>query len=179
MKNAIYSKIDMNDLENNLVVEYRDCINSLYSHEKIKQLNEFSQHCGTSRLQHSINVSYYSFLICRKLNLDYKSAARAGLLHDLFLYDWRTNKQPEGAHAVAHPIVALRTAKTITTLNEIEEDAIVNHMWPISNTPPKYKESYVVNLVDTFLAIFEMFHGLSSNFKRQKTQPEALNLNIK
>jgi len=27
--------------------------------------------------------------ICKKYNLDYASAARAGMVHDLFLYDWR------------------------------------------------------------------------------------------
>lgn len=44
---------------------------------------------ATSRFQHSLNVSYYSFIICRKFGLDAYSAARAGLLHDLYYYDWK------------------------------------------------------------------------------------------
>lgn len=162
MINAICSKIDLSDNKDSLSLEYRNVVKSLYSHEKVMQLDEFHQHCGTSRLQHSINVSYYSFLVCRKFNWDYKSAARAGLLHDLFLYDWREEPQPEGKHAFAHPIVALRTAKEFAEINEIEEDAILNHMWPVTSKAPKYKESYVVNIVDTLCTIAEVCHNTSS-----------------
>lgn len=155
MKNAIFSRINLND-DNDYSLEFNKCIEDLVDLPDILQLDKFYQHINTSRLQHSINVAYYSFVVCKKLNLDYRSAARAGLLHDLFLYDWRTNKQPEGYHAKAHPIVALKNAKKNTTLNEIEADAIVNHMWPLTPTLPKFKESYIVSFVDKYCACCEI-----------------------
>ena len=51
------------------------------------------------------------------MHLDYRSVARAGLLHDLFYYDWRTTKFDLGTHALIHPRVALRNAEKLTKLN--------------------------------------------------------------
>jgi len=136
--------------------EYFTCVNDLTQLDEIRRLDGFTQHLSTSRLEHCVNVSYFSFLICKKLGWDYRSAARAGLLHDFYLYDWRVEKQPEGRHVSAHAKVALRNAHQVTELNEIEADAIVKHMWPMTISLPRYKESYVVNVVDTFCAAYEV-----------------------
>ena len=117
------------------------CAWDLMDEKKVQKLDEHVQHCNTSRLQHSINVSYYSFLICRFMGWDYRSAARAGLLHDMFYYDWRVTKGNRTNHAAWHPRVAYDNARKITTLNKIEKDAILKHMWPCTLIPPKYKES--------------------------------------
>ena len=86
MHSAIGSRKDFNNLdEDQLLAEYKVCLEGLLEHEQVLKLDLHTQHCNTSRLQHSINVSYYSFLICYKMGWDYHSAARAGLLHDLYL----------------------------------------------------------------------------------------------
>jgi uncharacterized protein len=146
----------------------------LINNEMVKKLDNFTQHHGTSRLQHSVNVAYYSFLICRNLNLDYKSAARAGILHDLFLYDWRDEKQPEGNHAVAHPIVALRNAKGITSLNNVEEDAIIKHMWPITLAFPRHMESYIITFVDKYCACAEFIDSVTNNMLNRSLSIKCL-----
>lgn len=84
MEKAIGSKVNLKNMEDMLAVEYMSCVWDLMDEQKIQKLDEHVQHCNTSRLQHSINVSYYSFLICRFMGWDYRSAARAGLLHDMF-----------------------------------------------------------------------------------------------
>ena len=66
--------------------------------------------CTYFRSVISQSVSYYSFLICRRMGWDYRSAARAGLLHDLYFYDWRTKKYIRSGHASWHPRVALDNA---------------------------------------------------------------------
>ena len=137
-------------------VEFYECIEDLLQTEEVQKLSLFSQHMNTSRLQHSINVAYYSYTWCKKLGLNYKSAARAGVLHDLYLYDWRDGRQPEGSHVKAHPIVALRNAKKLAEINAIEEDAILRHMWPCTIKPPKYKESMVVSMADKYSAYKEV-----------------------
>ena len=163
MQKVIGLKINLSNLENKLAQEFYSCVKDLIENKKLLELKNFTQHIKTSRLQHSINVAYYSFAICKFFGLDYKSAARAGLLHDFYLYDWRKNKQPEGYHAKAHPIVALRNAKSITKLNKIEENSIIRHMWPLTLIPPKYLESIIVSISDKYCACFEIITNLFYN----------------
>jgi len=170
MYNALGSKVVLSDFSNPLAVEYNEYIKDLINLDDVKKLDSYVQHAQTSRLQHSVNVSYYSYLICKRLHLNSRSAARAGLLHDLFLYDWHTEKQPEGLHAYAHPKVALRNAKKIADLNSIEEDAIVNHMFPVTITFPRYFESYVVSMVDKCCAVLEVCGQFSGKSKRAKKE---------
>lgn len=155
MEKAIGSRINLKNLEDILAVEYMSCVWDIIDNEKIQKMDQYVQHCQTSRLQHSINVSYYSFLICRFLGWDYRSAARAGLMHDMFYYDWRVTKSIRSNHASWHPRVALDNAQKITELNKIEKDAIIKHMWPCTLVPPRYKESYVVTFVDKICAVCE------------------------
>ncbi len=161
------SSVRMNSFDTIFAIEFNDCIRDIIYSDKVLKLQEYWQHCNTSRYQHSINVAYHSYFLCKILHFDYRSAARAGLLHDLFFYDWREEKQPEGNHAIAHAIVALRNANELTDINEIEADAIVNHMWPISRNMPKYKESYVVSLADKFCTMFEIAEAFKLYFLKK------------
>lgn len=156
MHSAIGSRKDFSNLdEDQLLAEYKECLEGILDHEQVLKLDLHTQHCNTSRLQHSINVSYYSFLICRKFGWDYRSAARAGLLHDLYFYDWRVTKYLRSGHASWHPRVALDNARKITELNKVEIDAIEKHMWPCTPVPPRYIESYVITFVDKTCAVVE------------------------
>lgn len=161
MEKAILSRVKLDRYETFLSIEFNDCVGDLLQLEDIQKLAGFSQHFHTNRLQHSVNVAYYSYLVCKLLHFDFHSAARAGLLHDLFLYDWRQEKQPEGNHAQAHPKIALRTAKKNIALNKVEEDAILKHMWPLTLAFPRYKESMVVSMVDKYCALCEVTGSVS------------------
>ena len=63
----ICSKIDINKPENEIAKDFINCIDELLKNSEVKKLDEYSQHLNTSRLQHSINVSYYSYLFCKYL----------------------------------------------------------------------------------------------------------------
>ena len=160
MRKAIGSKINLLDQNNYLAREFNNCVKDLITNREFLKLENFFQHIKTSRLQHSINVAYYSFLVCRFFKLNYKSAARAGLLHDFYLYDWRKEKQIEGRHSKAHAIIALRNAEKITHLNKIEKNAILRHMWPMVFVPPKYPEAIIVSLMDKYCASIEFIMNL-------------------
>jgi len=164
LKKAIWSKVLLEETDTATATLFNECIEDLINNEMVKELDIYSQHIGTSRLQHSINVAYYSFIACRRLNLDYRSAARAGILHDLYLYDWRDPESPRGYHAALHPIEALKNAEKITQLNKIEKDAIVKHMWPMTIIPPRYAESHIVSLVDKYCACAEVIDRMAYNF---------------
>ena len=123
-------------------------------------MKQYRQHHNISCFDHCLFVSYNTYLICKKHKLDYISAARAGLLHDLFLYDWRKRENGrKGLHAFTHPKEALKQALTITELNDKEQDIIENHMWPVTPKFPRYKETYIITLVDKYSAVAEALIG--------------------
>lgn len=142
-------------IDSMLEKEYEDCIRDLISHELIRTMKEYIQHGDISCLDHSLYVSYVSYKICRKLGFDFKSAARGGLLHDFFLYDWHKEKPYKGLHGFIHPRIALQNADKYFTLNNIERDIIRKHMWPLTISLPKYKETFVVLIVDKYCATME------------------------
>lgn len=122
---------------------------------------------------HCISVSYASYQIAEKLHLDTRSIARAGLLHDLFYYDWRETKFNLGSHAFMHPRIALRNAEKITSLNEKEKDIILKHMWGFTLARPKYAESYIVSFVDDYEAVGEYFKSLLKKNTSEKDIKEV------
>lgn len=149
--------------------EFDDIIKDLISNDTVLKMKEFRQHYNTSCFEHCRNVAYYSYIICKRYHLDYRSAARAGMLHDLFLYDWREKKIDgrKGLHAFTHPKTALKNASALFDLNEKEQDIILKHMWPIAIGMPRYIESYIVTFVDKYCAIKESFHSYRSQKKLQ------------
>lgn len=127
-------------------------------------MDKIVHHHHSTRLKHSINVSYTSYKIAKKLGWDAKSTARGGLMHDMFYYDWRTTKFNKG-HAWVHPRIALKNARRMTTVNKLEEDIILKHMWGATLAPPRYKESYIVTAVDKYWAVREAMIPYTEAFK--------------
>lgn len=66
MNRAIGSKANLRDLSNPEVLEFRSYIEDIWNSNNVKRLDNFEQHHRTSRLQHSLNVSYYSFKIAKR-----------------------------------------------------------------------------------------------------------------
>jgi len=134
--------------------KYYECIKDLYNHDVVKQMDEYIQHGKTTTLDHCIRVSYTSYKIAKFFKLDYISAARAGLLHDLYLYDWHTNNEKTKffeKHGFSHPKKALENASKYFDLKDVEKDIIVKHMWPLTlRNVPQYRESFVVSFVDKY-----------------------------
>ncbi|SHJ88130.1 uncharacterized protein SAMN02745227_00940 [Anaerobranca californiensis DSM 14826] len=153
--------------DNEIYREYKSYIEDLLRNENVKMMNRYRHHYFTTCLDHCLNVSFYSYMICRYVGLDYVSAARGGLLHDLFLYDWRTTKLSGGKHAFRHPDIALENAVKVFDLNEIEKDIISKHMWPLTIKPPKYNESFIVCFVDKYCASVEIGQGMIANIKHR------------
>lgn len=137
--------------------EYEKCLGDLINHEMVGRMKNFIQHGDISCLEHSIYVSYISYMICRRFGLDYQSAARGGLLHDFFLYDWHMEKPQKGLHGFIHPNIALQNANKYFNLNDREKDIIKKHMWPLTIRLPRYKESFIVLSVDKYCALMETF----------------------
>jgi len=145
----LIEKIDNNN-------DFNKIIHDIKYNAIVLQMNNYRQHANTTCYEHCLYVAYYTYLICKKLNFDYISATRAAMLHDLFLYDWRQRLDGrKGLHAFTHPQTALENASKLFPLNTIEKDIIVKHMWPITPSLPKYKESFIVTFVDKYSAVRE------------------------
>lgn len=144
--------------------KYMAIVSDLLAMPEIQKLSMYEQHHYASRLAHVIDVSYASYKLARMFGLDYTSVARAGILHDFYYYDWHADGMTMSEHARKHPVVALSNAKKVTHINNVEEDIILTHMYPVGNGPrPRYKESWLLDSVDDYLASKEgSFAKLSS-----------------
>ncbi|GKX29702.1 HD family hydrolase [Vallitalea longa] len=138
------------------ILEYKEYISELFKHPNVKLMQSFIQHSDVSTLNHCLSVSYMSFRICKRLKLDCRAGARGGLLHDFYLYDWHETKPNEGKHGFVHPRIALKNANKFFKLNNREQDIIIKHMFPLTPKIPRYAESWVVTLVDKYIAIKEI-----------------------
>lgn len=137
--------------------EYYEIVKDILEHPVVRKMSEFNHHYGTSCYRHCLNVSYLNFIVCKKLHLDYVAAARAGMLHDLFLYDWHKHAKQTGQyfHGLTHPRYAMNMAERHFKLSGKEKDIILNHMWPITVTPPSSREGFVITITDKISGIFE------------------------
>ena len=145
---------------------YLAIVSDLLVTPQVQLLNNYVQHHFKSRLDHSLAVSYVSYKLALKYGLDAVSVARAGLVHDLFYYDWRETSFELGSHSFIHPRVALRNAEKIMSLTSLEKDIILHHMFPSGGGLPQSREAWLVNFVDDWLAVREGVLGFVLKFKR-------------
>ena len=142
--------------------QFLTCLNDLEKDAFVCQLKRFQQHTpATTRYDHCLCVAYFSFTICRWLGWDYQAAARAGMLHDLYLEKWEGSEDGTLSRWRTHPVAALKNARRYG-LSKREEDIIVNHMFPLTLSLPRYKESYVVTFADKICASMEFGSGFKS-----------------
>lgn len=142
-------------------------VNPILENKNFSQIDTIIHH-GTTRMNHSIRVSYYSYKIAKILCLDYKQIARAGLLHDFYLnrtVDYEKKKDKFLLFTTEHPKVAVENAKKYFELTEKEEDMIKTHMFPADYRIPKYAESWIICIVDKIVGTYEF----SRKFKYQFT----------
>lgn len=135
--------------------EYLDIIREILQDEEFLKLSCYIQHLKTTRLIHSLNVSYLSWMIARKTNCDARAAARAGLLHDFFLYRFRDPKPVREFQAFYHPKVAAYNSSQHFDITEKEYQAILSHMFPLGPMPSS-KEAWIITCADKICATMEL-----------------------
>ena len=130
--------------------EYRKLVKNILHNREFLKLSRYTHHQWTNRLMHSINVSYLSWFIARKLRCDEKAAARAGLLHDFC--------PPTGEYqAFYHPKAAADNSAAHFDVTDRELDAILSHMFPLGPLP-RNKEAWIITFADKACAIAELCH---------------------
>ena len=97
--------------------EYHDIVDNILKHKEFIKLKDYKHH-GLTRYDHVVRVSYWSYKIAKKLRLDYKSVARAGLLHDFFFVNNQAITLGERIKVFCnHPKLALENSKKYFDIN--------------------------------------------------------------
>ncbi|HOZ53843.1 MAG TPA: HD domain-containing protein [Bacilli bacterium] len=151
----------LNRISNNK--DYNNEIKDIVEDKDFDKIKTIVHH-GTSRLNHSLRVSYLSYSIAKKLKCDSKVAAEAGLLHDFFLE--KEGNNIKGFKLIfTHPKIAKENAKVLFNVDDKVQNVIETHMFPFSLSVPASKEAWIVSTIDKVVAVSEF----SSKFKTQLT----------
>ena len=132
------------------------------NNEEFQEMKKITHH-GITRFNHSLRVSYYTYLVTKKLKLNYIDATRAALLHDFFSDETENMKTKKALKE--HPKIALENSKKYYELSKMQEDIILKHMYPITTKMPKYKESWVVDIVDDVASLYERTYSVNNKVK--------------
>lgn len=149
--------------------EYLEFVSDILNNDEFKKLANYVHH-NSDRLQHSLNVSYHSYKISKKFNLDSKKIARAALLHDFFFIDnFSVSKTNRLMTLFAHPRQALDNSLKYYYLSDMERNIILSHMFPIGLDFPRYKESVLVDVVDDYISIYEAIYAKKNELSAAMT----------
>ena len=135
--------------------EFEKIVNDILLNNEFRELDKELHH-GISRHGHCLRVAKWTYNITKKCNLNYKNATRAALMHDFYLDSELETKNCFTALS-DHTKKAVETASKYYNLTSLESNIIESHMFPFGHKVPKYKESWVVTLVDKSVALYEMY----------------------
>ena len=136
------------------MIDFEVIAKDIIEKEKFQSLKNDPHH-GLTRYDHVLRVAKNTYKLSKLMKMDYISATRGALLHDFFndsdCQDIKGMKKNS-----LHPVIALNNAKREYNLNPKEENIIISHMYPFGgNVRPNCKESWLVDYVDNFVAIYE------------------------
>lgn len=132
-------------------------VQGLLDTQEVQSMAQWRHHFDVTCYEHSLFVSYVAFRLARRLGLDYCAAARAGLLHDLYLYSPYDPTSHPGNQCLYHPVAALHNAQALVgDLTPEEENSILTHMWPLAVHMPKCRLAVIINLSDKLCATLEV-----------------------
>ena len=125
--------------------------------ETFQLQKEYLQHGKVSVYDHVIYVADKSLSYAKRLHLkiDEKALVRGALLHDYYLYDWHIHGAFYRGHIIRHPKEAAEKARQDFKTSKKEESIIRRHMFPLTITPPRYKEGWLVSWADKTSAVSE------------------------
>lgn len=116
------------------------------------------RHHRTTRYNHSIRVAYISYRIARVLRLNKERIVKGALLHDFFY------EEKQRSMFNKHPKLAMIHAIQVFGVLDVEIDIIEKHMFPVTISLPRYRESWIVCLVDKAIAIREFCKADKQNY---------------
>ena len=132
--------------------EFDSLTDDILNNQEFLKLGKKTHH-GITRFDHSLRVATYTYKVTKFLGLNYVDATRGALLHDFFIDEVENRNSIERLRE--HPLYALENSKKYFLLNDVQEDIIVKHMFPVTFQLPKYLESWIVDFIDDIASIYE------------------------
>ena len=142
--------------------DFEYIVKPIMNHNEFLKLKDIGHH-GITRYEHCFRVAYYTYYVTRLLHLNYREATRGALLHDFFIDEVDNEKAIFKLRR--HPMVAVKNSVKYFDISEFEEDIIKTHMFPVTFTPPKYLESWIVDIIDDISAIYERGYYIKKELK--------------
>ena len=131
--------------------EFDYIVKDIVNNTKFKKMKNEVHH-GMNRMDHSLNVAKLTYKFAKRINMkNYVLLTRAALMHDLFLNEELVGK----INLVSHPLVAAQNARKEFNISDLEFSIIKSHMFPLTTSIPKNKESWVLTTTDKIVALFE------------------------
>ena len=141
--------------------EFNCIVEDILLNDEFNKLKLYSHH-GITRHEHCLRVAYYSYLVTKFFHLKYIDTTRAALLHDFFTDEvsefWALKRYRN------HPKYALENSKKYFEINSFQENIILRHMFPVTFIPPKYIESWIVDIVDDVSAVYDKLYSIKRVF---------------
>lgn len=151
--------------------DWFNIVSEILVNEEFQKRMLFKHHTK-SVWNHCIEVSFNAYKYAIKFNADKRVCAIAGMLHDFYPYAWQysqeleiydksylerlTRKEPFFKnHGFTHAREACENyLKFFPHLEDKKiSNSIIRHMYPLNIIPPKYKEGWIVTLVDKKVSI--------------------------
>ncbi len=151
-------------------------VEDILLNDEFQKRKLFMHHHNMSVWDHSILVSFNSFIFGRYFNADIRICAIAGLLHDFYSQAWLSTpvlehlengkytilmKQKKSLfkmHGFVHAADAARNY--VKFFPELENKKITNaikrHMFPLNIIPPRYKEGFIITIIDKWNSVHEL-----------------------
>lgn len=148
--------------------EFYFLLKEICKNSRMMESCKYIQHGNTSVFRHSVSVAYVSCHIAdkTKARINRRALIRGALLHDYFLYDWHEPDASHKWHGFHHAQFALKNALEDFTLDEVEQNMIRTHMFPLNLPPPHYKESWILWCADKLCSGAETIHGIRLRIRR-------------
>ena len=181
MKNKYYdidviSYIDHTIILNPFFDEWYGHVKDILLSDEFQRRKLFPHHHNMSVWDHSVLVSFRAFIMAKIFNADQRITAIAGLLHDFYPWSWMYSKDLEDLddgkylvecytkhslfkkHGFTHAKAAAENY--VKFFPELEDKKITNaikrHMFPLNIVPPRYKESFLITIVDKVNSVHEL-----------------------
>ena len=128
--------------------------------EKIKRMINIPMHRGSNCYIHSFKVAKRAIkraIGTHKDNINLEMVLLGAILHDYYLYDWRSDREKLRGHGKNHPHIAADNAEKDFEISEDVKKIIHSHMWPINFSEyPKTREAKIVSISDKAVTLKEV-----------------------
>ncbi len=148
-------------MSKNTTQSFEAVVSDILNNEDFNKLNNELHH-GITRYEHVVRVAKTTYRVGKLFHLkNNNQTTRAALLHDFYTDD-EMKDASKTAKLTIHPQLAYNNAIKYYNLNNIQENIIKSHMFPLKGDKPKYKEAWLVSGVDKIVALYEMYRYKAS-----------------